>query len=434
MNHPSAGSPGEPPIGSPILGPAVPPRSSSDAPPARIIDVDLGPFVSGGGIPSVLPPAPQPTRAEAREVELTDAEFPWLVSPGDAGDGDAEFLDSPDVDRPPWESSARDETAYGRASSSDAEIISIDDLISGDAERARDPARETAGDDGDQEVDWLLARPSEAAGEHEAPSASLETSNGNSSRDYAFSDGDDSTTDPDSRWQPWAGLSAGLPDSGDEATDAPDADRESEPSVSGSWEQPEAEAGTTDVSAGEMAADSWGQPAELEEASADAGSDDPWGQQPEMDDANAEVESDGPWGRQSGMEEASGDAGTRESWVQPEVTDETAVDATTGDSWEKRAETEEIVPESTSSENSSESVGSENIAVPLSSQEVPDVSDVVLEEIASRLEQIARSLRSRDGGELSGDTSDPLEVLITGYALGYSEGVRRSGDDESHEH
>jgi hypothetical protein len=351
MNHPSAGSSGEPPIGSPILGPAIPPRSSSDAPPATIIDGDLGPFVSGEGIPSVLPPAPQPTRAEPSEVEQPGEEFPWLVSPDDAGDGEAEFLDSPDADRPPWESSPRDEMAYRSASTSDAEIVSIDDLISGDEERATDPARETAGDDGDQGVDWLLARPAEAAGEYEAPSASLETANGNSSRDDAFSDGDDPATDPDSRWQPWAGLSAGLPDS--DATDSAVADREPEPSVSGSWEQPEAEAGTTDVSAGEMAANSWGQPAEVEEASADAGSD--------------------------------------------------------------------------------ESVGSEHFAVPLSSQEIPDVSDVVLEEIAARLERIARSLRSRDGGELSGDTSDPLEVLITGYALGYSEGVRRSGDDESHD-
>jgi hypothetical protein len=137
-----------------------------------------------------------------------------------------------------------------------------------------------------------------------------------------------------------------------------------------------------------------------------------------------------PWEQQAEVEGAR-DEGA-EGWRQPERTDETPPASGT-DPWEQREDSGDL-QEHSSSDRVSESAGSERIAVPLSSHEIPDVSDLVLEEIASRLERIAHSLRSRDGGELSGDVSDPLEVLITGYALGYSEGVRRSADDRSHEH
>lgn len=66
----------------------------------------------------------------------------------------------------------------------------------------------------------------------------------------------------------------------------------------------------------------------------------------------------------------------------------------------------------------------EDTAHPLPDDEDALPSEEVLEEIADRLERIARALRSRDGDDFAGDAGDPLEVLITGYALGYSEGAR----------
>lgn len=54
----------------------------------------------------------------------------------------------------------------------------------------------------------------------------------------------------------------------------------------------------------------------------------------------------------------------------------------------------------------------------------------VLEEVAGRLERIALALREGRPVELfASGASDPLEVLIAGYALGYSEAFRRVGEE-----
>lgn len=52
---------------------------------------------------------------------------------------------------------------------------------------------------------------------------------------------------------------------------------------------------------------------------------------------------------------------------------------------------------------------------------------VLLDEVAARLEQIARTLRERRPAEIFAEgAADPLEVLITGYALGYTEAARHA--------
>jgi hypothetical protein len=388
MNHPSAGSSGEPPIGSSILGPAIPPLRSSDAPPAKLIDGDLGPFISGDGIPATLPPAPQPRGAGASESESPAEELPWLVSPEDIRADEAETLDAPDSDRPPWEASSLDE-AYGPAGSGDAEVVSIDDLVSREEEHS---ARQTEGG-GEHDVDRYLSRPVEGPAGQEPVSASRKSTDEDPVDDSAAVNRGADAPDADSTWRPWADLAApDRPESPDDTSDAADFDRKSS-SGSGSLEQAETREHTADVPA-------------TEEAAAD-----PFEQQAEVEGARDEG---------------------AEGWRQPERTDETPPASGT-DPWEQREDSGDL-QEHSSSDRVSEEAGSERIAVPLSSHEIPDVSDLVLEEIASRLERIAHSLRSRDGGELSGDVSDPLEVLITGYALGYSEGVRRSADDRSHEH
>lgn len=54
-------------------------------------------------------------------------------------------------------------------------------------------------------------------------------------------------------------------------------------------------------------------------------------------------------------------------------------------------------------------------------------TDSALDELADRLEQIARSLRGRSPGDVFRNTGDPLEALIAGYAMGYAQAERRSG-------
>jgi hypothetical protein len=48
--------------------------------------------------------------------------------------------------------------------------------------------------------------------------------------------------------------------------------------------------------------------------------------------------------------------------------------------------------------------------------------------VAARLERLAETLRERPGDLLSGDSSDPLDLLIAGYALGLAQGRARGGD------
>ncbi|CAN5680606.1 hypothetical protein BH23GEM6_BH23GEM6_04520 [soil metagenome] len=71
----------------------------------------------------------------------------------------------------------------------------------------------------------------------------------------------------------------------------------------------------------------------------------------------------------------------------------------------------------------------DDYATPVAAADPSVTSSLVLEEIASRLERIADSLRNRDCAAV-GDGDDPLEVLITGYALGYSEGARRASEGQ----
>jgi hypothetical protein len=57
----------------------------------------------------------------------------------------------------------------------------------------------------------------------------------------------------------------------------------------------------------------------------------------------------------------------------------------------------------------------------------------VMDDVASRLEEIARSLRSKSPAELlsgqrEGHVMDPLELLITGFVLGYSQQARPGSD------
>jgi hypothetical protein len=54
-----------------------------------------------------------------------------------------------------------------------------------------------------------------------------------------------------------------------------------------------------------------------------------------------------------------------------------------------------------------------------------------LEEVAARLEQIARSLRGRSPADLLSGASDPLQVLIAGYALGLE--AARATHDAPHD-
>jgi hypothetical protein len=75
--------------------------------------------------------------------------------------------------------------------------------------------------------------------------------------------------------------------------------------------------------------------------------------------------------------------------------------------------------------------GADGEASPFDDSGSHQPSAEVLEAIAARLEGIARALRSRSGDDFGGDAGDPLEVLITGYALGYSDALRQGGRGEA---
>jgi hypothetical protein len=60
----------------------------------------------------------------------------------------------------------------------------------------------------------------------------------------------------------------------------------------------------------------------------------------------------------------------------------------------------------------------------------PQHLPAVLQEVADRLERIARSLRDQKPAPLFGESgADPLQLLITGYALGFSEAQREKRDE-----
>ena len=71
------------------------------------------------------------------------------------------------------------------------------------------------------------------------------------------------------------------------------------------------------------------------------------------------------------------------------------------------------------------------VAVPEATGVVEQAPDVVdgLQEVAERLERIARVMRNGNTADLLASSSreaDPLELLITGYALGYMQGQKRT--------
>lgn len=62
--------------------------------------------------------------------------------------------------------------------------------------------------------------------------------------------------------------------------------------------------------------------------------------------------------------------------------------------------------------------------------------DAALGRVAERIERIAATLRRGSSEELlarleSAEEADPLDLLITGYALGYAQASRRAETDSS---
>ena len=67
------------------------------------------------------------------------------------------------------------------------------------------------------------------------------------------------------------------------------------------------------------------------------------------------------------------------------------------------------------------------VALPEVAEPAPNVAEG-LQEVAERLERIARVMRHGNAADLLASSSreaDPLELLITGYALGYMQGQKR---------
>ncbi|HEU0302040.1 MAG TPA: hypothetical protein VFR37_21470 [Longimicrobium sp.] len=58
-------------------------------------------------------------------------------------------------------------------------------------------------------------------------------------------------------------------------------------------------------------------------------------------------------------------------------------------------------------------------AVPANGEHGPASTGGPFEEVAARLEDIARTLRERPDALLGGDASDPLALLVAGYVMGY---------------
>jgi hypothetical protein len=83
------------------------------------------------------------------------------------------------------------------------------------------------------------------------------------------------------------------------------------------------------------------------------------------------------------------------------------------------SEVEPLIPLEPGAERSADSTGS-----------VEHVPDRAIEELASRLESLAGSLRTRPLPEVvaRASSSDPLEVLLAGYALGFVRGRSDAGD------
>lgn len=342
MNHPSAGSQGEPPIGSPILGPAVPPSDTGEALPPRPIDRWVGPFLASEQRGSSGSGQEQGRGQNAGQDADAIQDLPWLQ-----------------------EASAGEPAASGSASDGpdDAADRAGLEVIESGVLRGADIVP----------IEALAPEP-----EPDAPEAAA--------AETAWSD------------EPWlTDENQDLPEEPRQEVDGSDA-----PEIG---RVPPAQAGDLPFVASDepLTTEADEQSGvESERVSGFAGDEDA---RPEWEETGA-----------SSSEESSADG------VEPRV----AAGSASGDEpyWEPWAEpaAADVAPAAAApDENASDH------AMPLLDGDAPGVSSEVLEEIAERLERIARSLRARDSDDLTGDSGDPLEVLITGYALGYSEGARRSG-------
>jgi|GEM_PF-5924565 len=340
MNQPSAGSQSEPPIGSPILRPAVPP--AADTRPPMVIDEDLGPLASSEYRRQHRRSDPYSSDEgfaattgshQGADPGETEADPEWLISL-DGSDRAASPSDATE-DAAAWETALHAEDLI-RGGIIDSDGVIPIEMLQPDDETEDQRLNENPGRG---EPDWYAAASSVAS--------------------------DDEPTADDSN-----GMTAEAPamvEEGPQGEPAGDPWREDDGSVSAG----EAFGGT-----GES-----GLPAPAMEGSVwdSAGVNDD-------EDATEVFEQDG--GDQSPWDPSQEDQ---------EITSEAEIPGFAGE-----------------------------YAMPAAA-EVPGGNSAVIEEIALRLERIADSLRNRDGST-AGDGDDPLEALITGYALGYSEGVRRASE------
>jgi hypothetical protein len=70
----------------------------------------------------------------------------------------------------------------------------------------------------------------------------------------------------------------------------------------------------------------------------------------------------------------------------------------------------------------------EPVSAPVSPAAPAAANRPALEDVAARLERIARALRGSSPAELLANTDDPLQLLIAGYALGLADAARHPGE------
>jgi hypothetical protein len=342
MNHSSADTPGEAPIGSPILGPAVPPRSADAEPRRTVIDWASGPFFGRERAMDGEPARPHAERDPAADEDVTPGEdLPWLSYPGEDELAHAGSHDDVEESRPSAEDIGAATIESGVLGG--GEVVPIESLAPGSgAVTASEPQVLDVESEDRSAEPWAEGgeRPEEEREEEHSADPWGETLEGRA---------DQEAEDPYLARQAASEEAVAVGPSGDE---------QELPAYPGGW----AEVGDEGQSAVEMSEDA---PEERPAEETAAFGDDPY------------------W----------------EPWSEPGE-EESAVEGASG---------------------------SEAGAVPLTGLEIPGASSAVLREIAERLERIARSLRARESGDLAGDASDPLEVLITGYALGFSDGARSAG-------
>jgi hypothetical protein len=400
MNHPTDEA-GAASTGSPILGPAVPSRGGNAD--RRVIDEDAGPFLARDARASrdVAERRTAGSPSEPRASE--DADLPWLSPGGSRADDESTT------------SAIEDHAgAEGRA---DADAIMESGVIGADdVEPAEAPPSgavgstvSDTGEEGDVEP-WVAADRSvdESEGDATGPASSEAW--------YLARPDDEPAGGSSGTWKAGRGESeSALPEAGDPwAADSEDGSP-GHLDVVEDGEEPAGPSAMTSERHGET----------TPEENTDFVDEELYRESWVEDDAFADPDA----GREAQFTESAGEGGD-------EVRDELVPMASVGDeapaaafgSVGEAAGTDGGDPDREDGDETGEH------AFPLTSAEIPGASAAVLGEIAERLERIAQSLRSRNDDDLGGDASDPLEVLITGYALGYSEGVRSAGgaprDDE----